>query len=48
MSLQNIQRLNKEIFVTIAEMQNNVTKETDIDKIKQMVNEFCEKNKNFT
>lgn len=46
MSLQNIQRLNKEIFVKIVDMQNNVTKETDIDKIKQMVNEFCEKNKN--
>jgi hypothetical protein len=46
MSLQNIQRLNKEIFLKIAEIQNNVKKETDIDKIKQMVNEFCEKNKN--
>ncbi len=46
MSLQNIQRLNKEIFLKIAEMQNNVKKETDIDVIKQMVNEFCEENKN--
>ena len=46
MLLQNIKRLNKEIFLKIAEMQNNVKKETDIDVIKQMVNEFCEENKN--
>ena len=46
MSLQNIQRLSREIFVKIVEMKNDVKKETDIDVIKQMVNEFCEENKN--
>lgn len=46
MSLQNIQRLSREIFVKIVEMKNDVKQETDIDVIKQMVNEFCEENKN--